>query len=205
MSKWMMVLLVTLALPLHLRAGNDDQDKTPPKKPDNSAATVPATADPNYVIGPSDVLNIDVWKDTELSVTIPVRPDGKISLPLVNDVEASGMTPMALTALLTEKLKKYFADPRVAVIVKEINSKRIYILGEVARPGAYPLVPQMTVFQALSTAGGFSQYADSKNVYVLRGQNGKQEKLTFNYKEFVKGKNIDQNVVLQPNDSIVVP
>jgi polysaccharide export outer membrane protein len=199
------VLVVALVLPLSLRASDDKTGNSHADKDDKSAATLPATTDPNYVIGPSDVLSIDVWKETELSVTVPVRPDGKISLPLVNDVEAAGMTPMALTAALTEKLKKYFADPRVAVTVKEINSKRVYILGQVARPGAYSLVPKMTVFQALSTAGGFGQYADLKNIYVLRTENGRQVKLTFNYKDFVKGKGTEQNVLLQPDDSIVVP
>ena len=207
MLNWRVVLVVALALLLGLRlhASDDKTANAHADRVDKSAASLPATDDPNYVIGPADVLSIDVWKETELSVTVPVRPDGKISLPLVNDIEAAGKTPMALTASLTEKLKKYFADPRVAVTVKEINSKRVYILGQVARPGAYSLVPQMTVFQALSTAGGFGQYADLKNVYVLRTQDGKQVKLTFNYKEFVKGKHVEQNIFLQPDDSIVVP
>lgn len=180
----------------------DQQNKPALAQP---APAQPATADPNYLIGPLDVLSINVWKETELSVSVPVRPDGKISLPLLNDVEAAGMTPMALTAALTEKLKKYFSDPRVAVTVKEINSKRVYILGQVARPGAYSLTPQMTVMQALSTAGGFGQYAGLKSIYVLRLQDGKQVKLPFNYKEFLKGKNAYQNVFLQPEDTIVVP
>jgi len=198
------ILVLTLALPLGLRAGNQTAN-VPADKADRSAAALPATADPNYVIGALDVLSINVWKETELSVVVPVRPDGRISLPLLNDVEAAGVTPMALTASLTEKLKKYFSDPRVAVTVKEINSKRVYILGQVARPGAYSLTPQMTVLQALSTAGGFGQYAGLKSIYVLRMQSGTQVKLPFNYKDVVKGKNTDQNVLLKPEDTIVVP
>jgi polysaccharide biosynthesis/export protein len=172
---------------------------------DSPNSTLPATADPGYVIGASDLLSINVWKEPELSVIVPVRPDGKISLPLLNDVDAAGVTPMALTASLTEKLKKFVTDPRVSVTVKEINSQRVYILGQVARPGAFPLLPQMTVLQALSAAGGFVQYADQKKIYVLRTANGKQVKLPFNYKEVVRGANSDQNVVLQPGDTIVVP
>jgi polysaccharide export outer membrane protein len=136
---------------------------------------------------------------------VPVRPDGKISLPLVNDMQAAGLTPTQLAAQLTEKLGKFINTPQVAVIVLEINSQRIYLLGEIAKAGAYVLLPDMTVLQALSNAGGFTPFSNLKNIYVLRVENGKQEKLFFNYKEVITGKRSEQNIVLKPGDTIVVP
>jgi len=164
-----------------------------------------ATADPNYVIGPQDVLDIDVWKEAELTRPVPVRPDGKISLPLLNDVQAAGLTPTQLSEEITTELKKFITDPQVTVIVTEINSQRVYILGEMTRPGAYPLLPGMTVLQALSSAGGFTPFANMKKIYVLRNESGKQEKFPFNYKDVVKGKNASENIVLKAGDQIVVP
>jgi len=158
---------------------------------------------PEYVIGPEDVLHVAVWKEAELTATLPVRPDGKISLPLLNDVQAAGMTPQQLAESLTVKLKKYLADPRVTVIVSTINSKRIYVNGEVLHSGPMPLSPNMTVLQALSSAG-LNQFAKTKGIYVLRTENGKQEKLPVNYRKLLKG-SIEQNYVLQTGDTIVVP
>ncbi len=175
------------------------------KQQSTAEAKAPATADPNYVIGPQDVLDIDVWKETELTRSVPVRPDGKISLPLLNDVQAAGLTPTQLSEKITTALKKFITDPQVTVIVTQINSQRVYILGEMVRPGAYPLLPGMTVLQALSSAGGFTQFANMKKIYVLRGEGGKQEKFPFNYKEVVKGKSPEQNIVLMAGDQIVVP
>jgi polysaccharide export outer membrane protein len=171
----------------------------------NRVAPQAATSDPNYVIGPSDTLNIDIWKEPDISRTVPVRPDGKISLPLLNDVQAVGQTPMQLAAVITEKLSKYVTLPQVTVIVTAINSQRVYVLGEVARTGAYPMLPNMTVLQALSSAGGFSVYAKQSGVYVLRVENGHQLKFPFNYKDVVSGKKPEQNIVLKPGDTIVVP
>lgn len=164
-----------------------------------------ATKDPNYVIGPQDVLDIDVWKEQELTRSVEVRPDGKISLPLLNDVQASGLTPMQLATNITDGLKKFITDPQVTVIVTDIRSQRVYILGEVVHPGAYPLLPGMNVLQALSSAGGFTMFANTKKIYVLRQQAGKQEKFPFNYKEAISGKRADQNIVLRAGDQIVVP
>ncbi len=159
---------------------------------------------PEYVIGPQDVLHIAVWKEADLTATLPVRPDGKISLPLLDDVQASGLTPKQLADSVTEKLKKYIADPRVTVVVTEINSKRIYVTGEVLHSGATPMLPNMTVLQALSSAG-LNQFANTKRIYVLRTQNGRQQKLPVNYRKLVKGEQIEQNYLLQPGDTIVVP
>ncbi|MGH9737445.1 MAG: polysaccharide biosynthesis/export family protein [Candidatus Acidiferrales bacterium] len=170
-----------------------------------SSAHAPATQDPSYVIGAQDVLDVDVWKEKELTRTVEVRPDGKISLPLLNDIQASGQTPMQLAARITDGLKKFITDPQVTVIVTQINSQRVYILGEVTKPGAYPLLPGMNVLQALSSAGGFTMFANTKKIYVLRQQGGKQQKFPFDYKSVISGKRTNQNIVLRAGDQIVVP
>jgi polysaccharide export outer membrane protein len=145
-----------------------------------------------------------VWREADLTATLPVRPDGKISLPLLNDVQASGLTPQQLAASVTEKLKKYIADPRVTVVVTQINSKRVFMVGEVLHPGPMSMIANMTVLQALSSAG-LNQFANTKRIYVLRTENGKQQKLPVNYRKLVKGEQIEQNYLLQPGDEIVVP
>jgi polysaccharide export outer membrane protein len=162
-------------------------------------------ADASYKIGPQDVLRIDVWKEGEISRSVPVRPDGKISLPLLNDVQAAGLTAMELANNITEGLKKFITSPQVTVTVTEINSRRVYVTGEVTRPGAYPLLPNMTVLQAVTNGGGFTQFARTKNIYVLRNEGGKQTKYPFNYNDVVKGKRPEENITLQPGDTIVVP
>jgi polysaccharide export outer membrane protein len=173
------------------------------KEPSPSKEPV-SVAGPDYVIGADDNLHISVWKEPELTNTLPVRPDGKISMPLLDDVQAAGLTPMQLASSLTEKLKKYLADPRVTVVVTQMNSQRIYVLGEVLHTGAMPLLPNMTVLQALATAG-FTQFANTKGIYILRTANGKQQKLPFNYRQVVKGDDVAQNISLKPGDTIVVP
>ena len=177
-------------------------DKTAADKATPAPPTSPAG--PTYVIGPEDVLHIAVWKEADLTATLPVRPDGKISLPLLDDVQAAGLTPKQLAESVTEKLKKYIADPHVTVVVTSINSKRIFMVGEVMHPGATSMLPNMTVLQALSSAG-LSQFANTKRIYVLRTENGKQRKLPVNYRQLVKGAQIEQNYLLQPGDTIVVP
>jgi polysaccharide biosynthesis/export protein len=161
--------------------------------------------DPSYVIGPMDVLDISVWKEPEVSRTVPVRLDGRISLPLLNDVQAAGLTPTQLAALITDKLNKFITGPQVTVIVAAINSQRIYIIGEVTHAGAFPLLPGMTVLQALSGAGGFTLFANTKNIYLLRQENGQQVKYSFNYKDVASGKKPEQNVMLKTGDTIIVP
>ena len=168
----------------------------------SSTSAVGAAADPSYIIGPADVLSIRVWHEPDLSAqSLPVRPDGKISLALLNDIQAAGLTPMELGQKITANLKKYVSDPQVTVVVDAINSKRIYVVGQVERPGAYALLPQMNVLQALSGAGGFQQYSNPKKIYVLRHS----EKLPFNYKQALKGQHLDKEIILQPGDTIVVP
>ncbi len=183
-------------------------------KPDAASATEAKTPAPpppsapvastDYVIGSEDTLHVSVWKEPDLTATLPVRPDGKISLPLLNDVQAAGLTPMQLADALTAKLKKYVSDPQVTVVVTQMNSQKVFLLGEVLHTGAVPLLPNMTVLQVLATAG-FSQFANTKAIYILRTESGKQEKLSFNYKAVIKGEHMEQNILLKPGDTVVVP
>jgi polysaccharide biosynthesis/export protein len=182
-----------------------DAQKSTSSAPTATTAAAPAASEEEYKIGPQDVLQIDVWKEAELTRKVPVRPDGKISLPLLNDVQAAGLTPAQLSSVLTEGLKKFINSPQVTVTVSEINSRRVYITGEVAHAGAIPLLPNMTVLQALSSSGGFTQFAKTKAIYILRTEDGKQVKHPFNYKDVRAGKNTDQNILLLPGDEIVVP
>ena len=158
----------------------------------------------DYIIGADDTLHISVWKEPDLTETLPVRPDGKISMPLLNDITAAGLTPLQLRDTITEKLKKYVADPRVTVVVTGMNSRRVFVTGEVTHTGPMTLLPHMTVLQALAQAG-FTQFANPKAIYLLRTENGKQAKIPFNYKEVVKGNHPEQNIQLKPGDTIVVP
>ena len=164
-----------------------------------------ATADPNYLIGADDVLSVVVWKEPEISRILPVRPDGKISLPLLSELVAAGMTPTQLASAITSELRTILVNPQVAVIVTQTNSRRIYVLGEVTRAGVYPLVSDMTVLQALSAAGGFTAFANLNNIHVMRTENNRQEIFRFRYKEVLIGQNPGQNIRLRPGDTVVVP
>jgi polysaccharide biosynthesis/export protein len=163
-----------------------------------------AGAGPSYVIGPEDTLFVAVWKEPDLTMTLPVRPDGMISLPLVNDVPAAGLTPMQLAGVVSEKLKRYVAAPRVTVVVTQIKPQRIFVLGEVTHTGAIPLVTNMTFLQALASAG-LTPFANTKGIYLLRTENGQQRKIAFNYRKVIKGGDVAQNILLKPGDTIVVP
>lgn len=175
------------------------------KSPAQITSTSTVAADPNYTIGAEDVINIAVWKEPDFTTTIPVRPDGKVSLPLIGDVQAAGKTPEQLAADLTTLLKKYVEEPRVTVMVTAINSRRVYLLGEITHPGPIVITPGMTVLQAIATGGGPTAYANSKKIYVLRNEGGNQSKFPFNYKEAIKGNISAQNIFLKPGDTIVVP
>src|SRR5262249_7785284 len=162
---------------------------------------IPAN-DSVYKIGAQDVLRIDVWKEPEIARDrLPVRPDGKISLPLLNDVQAVGLSPLALSQVITDGLKKFINNPQVTVTVMDINSRRIYVMGEVSRPGSFPLLPNMNVLQALGSAGAFTQFAHTKAIYVLRTEGGKQVKHFFNYRDVIKGDHPEQNIELRPGDT----
>lgn len=173
----------------------------------SSQASPAVPAGPTYKIGPGDVLDIDVWQNSELTFkNLPVRPDGKISIPLLNDVQAAGLTAMQLSDNIARGLKKYVkGDPVVTVVVAQVNSQRYYVLGEVMHPGVFPLLPGLTALQAISTAGGFTEFANQKKIYILRESNGQAQKLPFNYKEVVQGKDLQQNIELKPGDTIVIP
>ena len=158
-----------------------------------------------YIIGPADILEINVWREPDLSCTIPVRPDGKITLPLLNDVQASGLPPLELKAGIEKGLAKFVESPTVSVAVQEIHSKNIFVLGQVESPGQYPLQQDLTVPQALSLAGGFAEWADKGGVVILRKENGKQTRIKFDYKNVSKGKHLERNIVLKPGDTIIVP
>jgi polysaccharide export outer membrane protein len=211
-SSFTLLLFVAVAaLPAAAQSNNSKtkaQDGKTAGSASNSGKAVPqaATTDPSYVIGPSDQLNISVWEQPELSREVPVRPDGMISLPLLNDVQAAGKTPMQLASTITEKLSSSLVkDPQVTVIVTLINSQRVYIMGKVGHAGSFPLVPGMTVLQAISTAGDLTLFAKQNQIYILRTENGKKERFPFNYKDVLRGMRTEQDIVLKPGDLIVVP
>ncbi len=179
-----------------------------------SAATVaqtqtpgtPARVDPTFIIGDDDLLAISVWKEPDLTKQIPVRSDGRISLPLIGEVQAAGKTPAQLEKDITASLRSYITDPQVSVIVQEIRSLKFNVLGQVNKPGAYSLNTGMTIVDAVAAAGGFRDFAKKKGIYVLRtSPTGEESKLSFNYQDFIKGKNPQQNAVLKPHDTVVVP
>ena len=159
----------------------------------------------HYLIGPNDLLHVYVWKEPDLTRDVTVMADGRITFPLIGEIMASGKTVAELKEIITKKLTKYVTAPEVTVIVNESRSRTIYTIGKVNRPGPYPLAPGMTVLQALSTAGGFAEWADTKNIVIVRREGGKEIQLHFNYKGFIEGKNLVQNILLKPNDTIVVP
>jgi polysaccharide export outer membrane protein len=169
-------------------------------------ASAPKPHDKDFVIGNGDVLNINVWKQPDLSRSVPVRSDGKVSLPLIGEVNAAGQTPLKLEEEITSKFQPYLAEPEVTVIVEQINSEKFNILGRVAKPGSYPLVNPTTVLDAIALAGGCRDFAKQKAIYILRRHpDGSETRVPFNYQEVIKGKNTAQNIDLQPRDTIVVP
>jgi polysaccharide biosynthesis/export protein len=182
-----------------------EKEGTATRSSSTDAAVKSTTDDPNYIIGPEDELIVTVWKEPDISRTVPVRPDGKISLPLLNDVPAAGLTPMQLTAEIKSRLKKFISEPEVTVIVSKVSPPRIFVVGEVARAGAYPLMPGMTVLEALSSAGGLTAFAKQTKVSILRMEDGKQIRIPVNYKGVLKGQHPEQNIPLKAGDTIVVP
>ena len=169
--------------------------------PDNAA---PVDVDPNYIVGPDDSIQVNVWKEPTFSGAVLVRPDGMITLPALGDIPAAGRTPMQLAADITTLLKKFIIDPLVTVTVNGVNSKHVYLVGEIGHIGPLAMTPEMTVLQAIASAGGLSPYANAKHIYILRGEPGKQAKIPFNYKKAVKSGDM-QGITLQPGDTIVVP
>jgi polysaccharide biosynthesis/export protein len=161
--------------------------------------------DDSFVIGNDDVLAINVWKEPDISRSIPVRSDGKISLPLVGEVQAAGLTPLKLEKDIASKLKNYISEPEVTVMVQQVNSQKFNILGQVVRPGSYVIANSPTVLDAIALAGGFRDFAKQKSIYVLRQGGSGESRIPFNYKDVSQGKNMSQNIRLQPGDTIIVP
>jgi polysaccharide export outer membrane protein len=183
-----------------------DVAKAQPSSPDTATQRVAPVKPDSYIIGAEDVLSITVWKEPEMSHQVPVRPDGMISLPLLGDIKAAGLTPLQLQDQLTNDMKKYISDPQVTVIVNQVNSLNFNVVGEVLKPGYYPLTRRMTILDAIAISGGFRDFAKIKKIYVLRTQaDGKQVRIPFNYKNVIKGKDPQQNIELQPHDTLVVP
>ncbi len=190
-------------------AAKDSKDAAPATKDTtkdtkDTPAAAPETK-PEYVVGEGDVLHIDVWQEPEVSQNVVVRPDGNVSLPLINEMKVSGMTPLQIQGLVAGKLKNFVNQPKVTVTVTEVHSRRAFITGEVAHPGEYPLNAQLTVLQLIAQAGGFTPFAKTESIMVLRVADGKEQRLRFKYKEVLQGKNTEQNIALQPGDTVVVP
>jgi len=169
-----------------------------------ASGEVTANSD-TYVIGPEDVLSINVWREEALTRQVPVRSDGKISLPLVDEIHAAGLTPLQLKEKLTLRLKEFIDNPNVSVIVTQANSQKIYVSGEVRTPGVYPLRGETTLLQIIPMAGGFTEWADQKKVLIIRKEGGKDKRIVVNYKKIVSGEDMSYNLKLKPGDTVIVP
>ena len=169
------------------------------------ASTAVSAVPPSYVIGAEDVLQVMFWRDADMSAEVIVRPDGKISLPLLNDVQAAGITPEQLRARITEMARNYVDTPIATVVVKAINSRKVFVMGAIEKPGIYPLAGGMTVLQLIATAGGLKEYAKSDEIRIIRNVNGQDVRFEFNYRRVVAGKNLKQNIELKPSDTVVIP
>ncbi len=173
-----------------------------PAPPGTKMETVGQAVDPSkYVLGPEDVIGISTWREPDLTLMVAIRPDGKITLPLVKEVQAAGLTPQQLTADLTERIGKFVNNPDVTIIVQAVRSKKYYIDGGVNRSGMFPMVGPVSVFEALSSAGGFKEFANPKKIRILRGN----KTFNFNWKEVSRGKRMEQNILLENGDHIIVP
>ena len=199
------LILLVLAGPLWGQAKTDGQSDPGQSQSSNTSSSRPH--DSAFIIGNDDLLAINVWKEPDLSSkSIPVRSDGKISLPLVGEIQAAGRTPLQLEQDIESKLKSFITTPEVTVMVEQVNSRKFNILGQVAKPGSYSLSLGSNVMDAIAAAGGLKDFAKKTGIYILRkGPSGQESRIGFNYKDFIKGKNQDQNIKLEPNDTIIVP
>jgi polysaccharide biosynthesis/export protein len=177
----------------------------PPAQPAGDAAVQGVALPADYVIGPDDVLQVVFWQEKDLSAEVVVRPDGRISLPLINEVQASGATPAQLRTTIMQAASRFVTDPSLTIFVKTINSRKVFVMGQVNKPGPYPLNDSMTVLQMLATAGGLMEYAKGGKITVMRTEQGQTKSFKFNYNDVRDGKNLQQNIVLKPGDTIVVP
>jgi polysaccharide export outer membrane protein len=174
-------------------------------KPASPGATTASTAPVDYLIGPEDVLGVVFWREAEMSGDVAVRPDGIITLPLIGEMKASGQTTNALRDAIQAAAAKYLSEPVVSVVVRQLNSRKVFVTGEVMMPGAFDLTGPRTVVQVIALAGGLTEYAKSSEISIMREENGRTRQFKFNYKDFSRGRRLEQNIQLQPNDTIVVP
>lgn len=184
--------------------GNGDGSGPPPASAIGTRATFLVEHPPDYVIGADDILSVRFWREDSMTADVVVRPDGKITLPLINDIQAAGLTPRDLCLAVTEAAKKFLEAPTVAVLVKEIKSRKVYITGQVPKPGQYEMTGPMTVVQLITLAGGVAEFADRKNILVIRTEAGKKIPYKVNYDDISKGKNLRQDIPLRPGDLIIV-
>jgi len=169
------------------------------------AAAPGVSSPPGFLIGPEDVLSIVYWRDKEMTTDVIVRPDGKISLPLLNEIQAAGLTPAELHDRIVEQSTRFLEDPNLTVVIKQINSRKVFITGEVVKPGPYSLTAPTTVLQLIALAGGLKEYAKSHKIVIVRIENGRITAYPFNYKEVTSRKNLRQNIELKPGDTVVIP
>lgn len=179
---------------------------TQSSEPDTATSVQRRPADDNYVIGNDDQLEINVWKEPDLTLSVPVRSDGKISMPLIGEVLVTGRTPLQVKEEIAAKLRRFLAAPDVTVMVQQMNSQKFNILGRVMKPGSYPLLATTTILDAIAEAGGFQDFAKQKGIYILRrNPQGVETRIPFNYKDVIRGKHTEENILVKPNDTIVVP
>jgi polysaccharide export outer membrane protein len=197
------VILIMMSLILAQSFVNAQTAKEASAKSD-SQAQVPPDSD-KYVIGPEDVLYIQVWKEEPLSQTVMVRNDGKISLPLIDEIQAAGLTPLQLKEVLTQKFKQFVETPIITVIVREAKSFKVYIGGQIARPGVYTLVSEITILQLIPLAGGFTEWANQRKILLIRKEGGKETRFTINYKKIISGEDLSNNLILKTGDTVIVP
>jgi polysaccharide export outer membrane protein len=193
------VLIFWVCIPMVF--SQEDKEGTEKKKPLPEWMAVSES----YVIGPEDVLSIHVWKEEALSRTVPVRMDGKISLPLIDDIQAAGYTARQLKEVLTKRLKEFIDNPNVSVTVAEVNSYKVYVSGQVRTPGVYRLRNETTILQIIPMAGGFTDWANQKKILVIRKEDGKEKRITVNYKKIIKGDTPESNIILKAGDTVIVP
>lgn len=201
-SAWLWVAAASPAAQATNATATPQTNRTAPTAP----AAAPALDVPaDFVIGPGDVLGILFWREADVSGDVTVRPDGRISLPVIGVMQAAGLRPEALQEAVQKAATQFFTEPNVTVVVRTINSRKIFVTGRVTTPGAHVLVAPLTVLQAISLAGGLTEYADAKNITILRNENGQSKVFKFNYRDVSRGKGLEQNIQLQPGDTVVAP
>ena len=208
MRKLMIVVVATLSgamgAPLALSA-QTVSEKPSAAKPAPAAAASVSQIPADFVLGPEDVIGILFWREADMSGDLTVRPDGMITLPLIGDIKAAGLRTDLLKAQIEKAATKFITDPNVTIVVRQINSRKVFITGEVSKPGAYPMTADRSVIQLIAVAGGLTEYADGNNIMILRTENGKQKSFKFHYRDVLRGKALPQNIQLQPGDTVVVP